>query len=78
MAKIEQELHPFQTPNFVRLVVPPRPRQDGLQESASIPLREVPENVLLQMCEDFKAEVLRKHRTPDTRQMGRDLANREI
>lgn len=64
MATIELKLKPFGTPNFVIIEQTPSGRQDGLKEAPSIPLRDVPENVLLQMCEDFKAEVLRKHRTP--------------
>lgn len=78
MATIEQKLKPFGTPNFVIIEQPPGRRQDGFKEAPSIPLRDVPEQVLLQMCEDFKQEVLRKHRSADTKQIGGELANREI
>lgn len=60
MAKIEQELIPFNTPNFVRVKSPPRDRQEGWMELPAIPLCDVPEETLVQMCDDFKAEVLRK------------------
>ena len=64
MAKIEQELLPFSTPNYVLVMPSPGRRQDGISKAPAIPLRHVPEDVLLQMCEDFKNEIMRKHRAP--------------
>ena len=66
MASIEQKLKPFVTPNHVVIEVPPGRRQDGFQRAPSLPLNAVPEDVLLQMCEDFKNEVLAKHRSKET------------
>jgi|GEM_PF-4815235 len=63
MASITTKLAPFQTPNFVRLE--PLGSGRGSENTPCIPLRDVPEDVLLQMCEDFKQEVLRKHRLPE-------------
>lgn len=77
MAEIRQELMPFQTPNFVRVKLPPRARQEGMIESPAIPLADVPRDVLEQMCDDFKAEVLRKAGTVSDlspeQQLRRDL-----
>jgi hypothetical protein len=63
MASIKTELAPFQTPNFVRLkpIGPGR----GSENTPCIPLRDVPTDVLMQMCKDFTDEVMRKHRTPE-------------
>lgn len=62
MADIKLKLKPFGTPNFVLLDAHPGRREDGIKETSSIPLSEVPEEVLVEMCDDFKQEVLRKHR----------------
>ncbi len=61
MAEIAQKLRPFNTPNYVIVEMPPRPRQEGFVEGPKYHLRDVPEETIVQMCEDFKAEVLRKH-----------------
>lgn len=60
MASIDLKLRPFSVPNFVLLEMPPGKCQEGFNEMPSIPIKDVPESVLLQMCEDFKAEILRK------------------
>lgn len=63
MAEIKQKLAPFRVPNFVLLEMPPRPRGDGFNmDTPKLPLHEVPEDVLLQLCEEFKQAVLEKHR----------------
>lgn len=54
------ELQPWQTPNFVIVKVPPRPRQEGWQEAPKFPLSEVDAETLAQMCEAFRVEVFRK------------------
>lgn len=37
---------PFTVPSFARLEMPPRPKQDGIQELPGIPLRELEPHVL--------------------------------
>lgn len=60
--KIELELKPFMTPNFViakdnKIYQ----RQDGANfEQKSIALKDVPRETLLEMCEQFKNDVLQK------------------
>jgi len=63
--RISLKLKPFQTPNFVIVEMPPRPRQEGMQEALSFPLSEVDAETLYRMCDDFRREVFRK--------AGRDL-----
>lgn len=64
MASIEQKLKPFAVPNFVIAEIPPGSRSDGMKEAPCYSLREVPEAVLMEMCDDFRAAVLAKHREP--------------
>lgn len=63
MAQINQKLKPFTTPNFVIAEIPPQPRGSGIKEGPKYHLRDVPEETLIEMCEDFKAEILRKHKS---------------
>ncbi len=61
MATINMKLKPFQTPNFVSLDLPPRPRQAGFNaEPPTLPLKELDAEALSALCEDFRAEVFRK------------------
>lgn len=54
------ELVPWQTPNFVTMKVPPRPREEGFQQAPTFPLSEVDAETLAQMCDDFRASVFEK------------------
>ena len=61
------KLQPWQTPNFVIGVMPPRPRQEGFNPDA-VPkwqLKEVDAETLAKMCDDFRAEIFRKAEKPD-------------
>lgn len=60
MAEIKVKLRPWLVPSFVSIKQPARPRQEGLQESPSLPLSEIPAETLADMCDDFRAEVFRK------------------
>ena len=61
------KLQPWQTPNFVIGVVPPRRRQEGFNPDAAPKwsLKEVSAETLAKMCEDFRAEIFRKAEKPD-------------
>jgi hypothetical protein len=63
--KMNIELHPFATPNFVIGKMPPRPRQDGLVESPKWHLREVDADILAKLCDDFRDEVFKKAEKQD-------------
>ena len=54
------ELQPWLVPNFVIGKMPPRPRQEGLQEAPKWHLSEVGAADLAQLCDDFRAEVFGK------------------
>jgi hypothetical protein len=59
-ATLQVELQPFQTPNFVRAVVPPGKRDEGFEEAPCYPLRDLDALTLDKMCYAFRAEVFRK------------------
>lgn len=66
MASIKVDLCPWSVPNFVRLRTPARPRQEGIKpDSEGLPLSVVPVEALVQLCEEFRAEVFRKAGKPD-------------
>ena len=58
------ELCPFQIPNFVRPVMPARPRQDGFQDLPGIPLSDLSDETLDAMCNEFKIGVFKKAGRP--------------
>jgi hypothetical protein len=59
-AALTVELHPFQTPNFVRAVGKTGLRQDGIQETPSYPLSDLDPETLDRLCSDFRAAVFRR------------------
>lgn len=59
-ATLQVELQPFQTPNFVRAVVSPGLKQDGMQELPCYPLSDLDSETLDKLCSAFRAEVFRK------------------
>ena len=60
MVQIKMQIRPFSIPAFVRIETPPRPRQDGLQESPSMALEELSAEVLSSLCDEFRAAVFAK------------------
>ena len=51
----------FSVPNFATMHLPPRPRQDGMQELPSIPLSELSNRAFVQLVEAWVDEMYRKH-----------------
>ncbi len=62
--KTEIELQPFSVPNFVIPMPPIVLRQDGWKPVDSIPIADVPEDVLLQLCRQFVMDVFNKGNKP--------------
>ena len=58
--KMEIELHPFTTPNFVIQKVEPRPRQEGMIEAPKYHLRELDPATLSRLCDQFRRDVFEK------------------
>jgi len=54
------ELQPFTVPNFVSMVVPARPRQEGMSEPMKWALNELPEEELAKLCSLFRKTVFLK------------------
>jgi len=54
------KLKPFNTPNFVIQEAAPKPRQEGFHEPPKYHLREIPEEDLDDLCNEFRAEIFRK------------------
>ena len=62
MSEIKLKLKPFMTPNFV-IIQDERiaKREDGFNsDNKSLALKDVPRETLIEMCDQFKEEVLRK------------------
>lgn len=49
------ELAPFMAPDYVRLA-----KKTGVNDDSPIPLKDVPLDVLNQLCDRFRGEVLEK------------------
>ena len=64
--KIELELQPFKTPNFVLAQVAPKPRE-GFERAPSFPLSDLEPEALSAMCDEFRAEVFKKAGKQDPR-----------
>lgn len=69
------QLHLFQTPNFVIMVMPPGVRQDGFKEAPSLPLNAIPADDLADLCDAFRIEVFTKANLTDPRIRGRCTCN---
>lgn len=54
------KLKPFNTPNFVLVDMPARPKQEGVTSLPSFPLHELSVESLDQLCRQFRAEVFTK------------------
>lgn len=59
-ASIEIELKPFDVPNYVITVQPPRPKQDGIQELPTFHLSDLDPLTLDRLCRDFRDDVFKK------------------
>jgi len=60
MVKYSIKLHNFTTPNFVRKEARVGKRQDGIKFDEGIPLRDLEENTLSELCDAFRKEVFKK------------------
>jgi hypothetical protein len=58
----EQELQPFQVPNYVLTVKPPQSRQEGFREGPKYHLSELSDDVLESLCKRFRDDVFAKAR----------------
>lgn len=58
----EQELQPFQVPNYVLTVAKVRPKQDGWVETPKYHLSELSDEVLESLCKKFRDDVFAKAR----------------
>jgi hypothetical protein len=58
--KMQIELLPFSTPNFVLQKMAPRLRQEGLVEVSSYHLRELDAKTLAGLCDQFRRDVFAK------------------
>ncbi len=61
----EQELLPFQVPNYVLRVSKVRPRQEGIVEAPKYHLSELSDAVLEALCKKFRDDVFAKARASD-------------
>jgi hypothetical protein len=54
------KLQPFQTPNYVMAEPKPGLRQDGMVECPKWHIRDVDEQTLSELCEQFRRDVFAK------------------
>ena len=54
------ELVPWITPNFISIRSPERPRHEGFNELPKYALKDVDEQTLSTMCDNFRKEARRK------------------
>ncbi|HQZ81614.1 MAG TPA: hypothetical protein PLR83_00210 [Pyrinomonadaceae bacterium] len=60
--KMEVELAPFTTPNFVTVKLPPSDGSSRHLEPSTYALHEISEAILERLCEEFRTNVLEKAR----------------
>ena len=60
MSEFKLKLRPFSVPNFVLAQPRVGGRKDGFAESPTFHLSELDESTLIEMCDQFKADVLAK------------------
>ena len=58
--EIKLKLKPFQVPNFVLVEEKPGLRQGGLKPSTSWPISELEEDVISELCDEFRKGVFNK------------------
>jgi hypothetical protein len=63
--KMNIELKPFNTPNFVIQKVAAGKRQDGFTEAPKYSLCEIPAETLDELCNEFRAEIFKKAKKKD-------------
>ena len=55
--EIKLKLQPFQVPNYVITESNPRLKQDGFVESPSFHLSQLDEEILSELCDQFRKDV---------------------
>ncbi len=67
MPSVKLKLRPFMIPNYVLADAPPRPRQEGLQETPKFHLSELDDETLEELCAEFRRGVLARAKQPEKR-----------
>jgi len=57
MTTINLDLNPFPVPNSVSAKLPPGKKQDGFKIAPTIPLGELDDNTLHEMCDEFRTAI---------------------
>jgi len=58
--EMKVKLQAFNVPDGVYPVIAPRPRQDGFGNNPKISLKDIPEEVLSGLCDQFRKDVFEK------------------
>ena len=72
---IETEIQPFTIPSCVTVVSSPGRKQDGIKPAHTIDLNDLSMDVLIQLCDEFKATII-SYKNNSTDVKGRDLARK--
>ncbi len=68
MTKIEKALKPFRVPNFVIEDGDSLPRQQGFVELPKHALKDLPAQVLSDLCDEFRVNVFAQAGKPDPKE----------
>ena len=60
MANIEVKLQPIRVPNYILVETKIGKRQDGYKEVEKYHVNQLSENTLLELCDEFKRNLLAK------------------
>jgi len=60
MAKFNIDLIPFTIPDSVLLTLPPGTKQDGFTAGPKIPLGDIQDDILHEMCDDFRTAIFER------------------
>jgi hypothetical protein len=64
MASVEMKLVPWTAPNFARLEMPARPKQDGMSELPAIPVADLSAEALTMLAEQWLYDLYAKAGKP--------------
>lgn len=66
--KIEIELQPVRTPNFILQKVEPQSRQDGFQEPPAYAVKDLEAQTISELCDQFRKDMFAKAGKTDPRE----------
>lgn len=75
MANFPLQIRPFDVPQTVTIVMPPRPKQDGLHMSPVIKISDLPRSTVLELCKEFQDTMMASY---EQAQVGKQQHNEDM